>query len=75
MASEARIAQLKAENEALHEQVARLLERVQAPESRQAQDSHNSRKLPSSDGLARKTQSLRRKRGKTHQTPLHRMLE
>src|SRR5260370_33407361 len=49
---------------ALREQVALLSEQVQALEARLAKDSHNSSKPPSSDGLARKTQSLRRTSGK-----------
>lgn len=38
--------------------------RVQELESRLAKDRHNSGKAPSSDGLARKTKSLRRRSGK-----------
>jgi transposase len=38
--------------------------RVEELEARLAKDSHNSSKPPSSDGLARKTQSLRRRSGK-----------
>ena len=38
-----------------------LLERVQELEARRAKDSHNSSKPPSSDGLKRKTKSLRRR--------------
>src|SRR5258708_37554005 len=74
MTPEKRIAELEAENAALRaqvgemtalrEQVALLSEQVQALEARLAKDSHNSRKPPSSDGLARKTQSLRRTSGK-----------
>ena len=59
-----RIAHLEAENAALHEQVQVLLERVQVLEARLAKDSHNSSKPPSSDGLARKTKSLRHKSSK-----------
>src|SRR5258707_1410537 len=38
--------------------------RVQELEARLAKDSHNSGKPPSSDGLARKTKSLRKQSGK-----------
>src|SRR5260370_11029547 len=38
--------------------------RVQELEGRLAKDSHNSGKPPSSDGLARKTKSLRRRSGR-----------
>src|SRR5690348_12117599 len=38
--------------------------RVQELEARLAKDSHNSGKPPASDGLARKTRSLRRRSGK-----------
>jgi transposase len=48
----------------LHEQIAALLARVQDLEARLAKDSHNSGKPPSSDGLRRKTTSLRQKSGK-----------
>jgi transposase len=64
MTPEDRIAHLEAENAALHAQVDVLLTRVQALEARLAKDSHNSGKPPSSDGLARKTKSLRHKSGK-----------
>src|SRR5450755_3681162 len=53
----ARIAELVAQN-------ATLLARVQELEARLAKDSHNSGKPPSSDGLGRKTKSLRRRSGK-----------
>ena len=64
MTLEERIAELEAENAALREQVTVLAERVQELEARLAKDSHNSSKPPSSDGLARKTKSLRRRSGK-----------
>jgi transposase len=64
MTQEEEIAELKAENAALREQVRGLLERVQGLEARLAKDSHNSSKPPSSDGLKRKTKSLRTKSGK-----------
>lgn len=56
-------AQLKAENAALREQVQTLLARVRDLEARLGKDSHNSSKPPSSDGLACKTRSLRRRSG------------
>ena len=55
---------LKAENAALREQVTVLAARLLDLEARLAKDSHNSSKPPSSDGLARKTKSLRRRSGK-----------
>ena len=64
MTPEERNAELEAENAALREQVRALLERVQELEARGAQDSHNSSKPPSSDGLKRKTKSLRKPSGK-----------
>jgi transposase len=59
-----RIAELEAVVEQQREQIAALLERVHELEARAAKDSHNSGKPPSSDGLARKTKSLRRRSGK-----------
>src|SRR5262245_49838925 len=74
MRPDERIAQLEAENAALREQVnelstlreqvAVLLARVQDLEAQRAKDSHNSGKPPSSDGLRRKTKSLRKPSGK-----------
>jgi transposase len=62
---------LRAENGELRQQLevalaqnGLLLERVQELEARLAKDSHNSSKPPASDGLGRKTKSLRRKSGK-----------
>ncbi len=64
MTSEERIAELESENAKLREQVTVVLARVQELEARLAKDSHNSGKPPSSDGLARKTKSLRKRSGK-----------
>jgi transposase len=64
MTSEERIAELEAENATLREQLRVVLARVQELETRLAKDSHNSSKPPSSDGLARRTRSLRRRSGK-----------
>jgi transposase len=64
MAPEERIAQLEAENAQQREQIAVLVARVQELEARLAKDSHNSGKPPSTDGLGRKTKSLRKKSGK-----------
>ena len=64
MTPEGETALLRAENAALREQVAALMARVQELEGRLAKDSHNSGKPPASDGLARKTRSLRRRSGK-----------
>src|SRR6266851_3743199 len=64
MTSEERIAELEAENAKLREQLTVVLARVQELEARLAKDSHNSSKPPSSDGLARKTKSLRKRSGK-----------
>ena len=64
MTLEERIAELEAENAALREQLTVLAAQVQDLHARLAKDSHNSSKPPSSDGLARKTKSLRRRSGK-----------
>jgi plasmid stabilization system protein ParE len=66
------IAILTAENARQREQIADLAAQnaelaarvVQALEARLAKDSHTSSKPPSSDGLGRKTRSLRRRSGK-----------
>ena len=55
---------LRSENAELREQVRALLARVQELEARAAKDSHNSGKPPSTDGLKRKTKSLRKPSGK-----------
>jgi transposase len=57
-------AALKAQIAELVAQNATLVARVQELEARLAKDSHNSSKPPSSDGLGRKTKSLRRRSGK-----------
>src|SRR5258706_9982482 len=66
-----RIAAIEAENRQLRQaldvalaQNALLEERVHELEARLAKDSHNSSKPPASDGLARKTKSLRKRTGK-----------
>lgn len=64
MTPDERIAQLEAEIQRLREQNVALLARVQDLEARLAKDSHNSGKPPSSDGLRRKTKSLRQKSSK-----------
>jgi transposase len=71
MSDDERMAAIEAENHQLRQaldvalaQNVRLLERVQELEARLAKDSHNSGKPPSSDGLARRTKSLRKKSGK-----------
>jgi transposase len=64
MRPEDEIAALQAENAHLRKQVEALGALVQELQARLAKDSHNSGKPPSSDGLGRKTRSLRRKSGK-----------
>jgi transposase len=64
MTPAARIAELEAETADQREQIAALVARVQELEARLAKDSHTSAKPPSSDGLGRKTKSLRRTSGK-----------
>lgn len=57
MTEKERIAQPEAENAALREQVNRLQARLAELVGRQAKDSHNSSKPPSSHGLVKKTHS------------------
>ena len=68
MTAEERIAELdglmRQQLDAVLTQNAVLHARVHELEARLAKDSHNSSKPPSSDGLARKTKSLRRRSGK-----------
>ncbi len=64
MTPEEEVVALRAENAELREQMTALLSRVQELEARVAKDSHNSGKPPSTDGLKRRTKSLRQKSGK-----------
>lgn len=71
MKPEEELIQLRAENQALKEQlaqrdelIAQLQQRLQALEERLAKDSHNSHLPPSSDRFARQPKSLRQKSGK-----------
>lgn len=64
MTPEERIAELEALVVRQQEQIAVLVERVRDLEGRLAKDSHNSSKPPASDGLGRKTKSLRKASGK-----------
>ena len=64
MTADERIAQLEALVAQQREQIAQLGAYVRELEGRLAKDSHNSSKPPSSDGLRRKTRSLRRPSGK-----------
>src|SRR5258706_4505831 len=64
MTPQERIAELEAENARLREQMTALLARVQELEARLTTECHDGGKPPSSDGLARKTRSLRRQSGK-----------
>jgi|SRR5215469_13333805 len=64
MTLEGRTAKLEAEHAGRRAQVTVLAAQLQDLQARLAKDSHNRSKLPSSDGLARKTKSLRRRSGK-----------
>jgi transposase len=64
MTAEERIAELEALVAQQSEQIAQLSAYIRELEGRLAKDSHNSSKPPSSDGLLRKTTSLRRRSGK-----------
>jgi transposase len=61
---ESLVRQQRQQLEVVLAQNVRLQARVQELEARLAKDSHNSSKPPSSDGLARKTKSLRKRSGK-----------
>jgi transposase len=61
---EALVAQQQARIAQQAEQIEQLLARTRELEAQLAKDSHNSSKPPSSDGLARKTKSLRQPSGK-----------
>jgi transposase len=64
MKAEERVIQLEAENAELRKQLAEALARIEELERQQKKDSHNSHKPPSSDGLRRKTHSLRKPSGR-----------
>ena len=64
MTAEERIADLEALVAQQREQIEQLGVYIRELEARLAKDSHNSSKPPSSDGLKRKTKSLRAKSGK-----------
>jgi transposase len=64
MTSDDRITQFEAENQRLREQNLALQARMQDLEAQLAKESYNSSKPSSSDGLRRKTKSLRVKSGK-----------
>ena len=61
-----RIVQLEAENARQREQIAALVARVHELGARRAKASQASGVLPSTDGLARKTQGLCKRGGKLH---------
>src|SRR5260221_3252768 len=63
MTREEEIAALRAENATLRERVEVLAAQVQELQARLAKDSRNSSKPPASDGLARKSKSLRQPSG------------
>lgn len=64
MTAEERIAELETLVAQQSEQIAQLRAYIRELEGRQAKDSHNSSKPPASDGLRRKTRSLRQPSGK-----------
>src|SRR5712691_8900638 len=71
MTPEEELLRLRAENQALKDQlterdelIGQLLQRISALEERLAKDSHNSSLPPSSDRFARQPKSLRKKSGK-----------
>jgi len=64
MTKDEELEQLRQENTALRDQVARLSERISVLEAQFAKDSHNSHLPPSSDRFHRRPKSLRKKSGK-----------
>ncbi len=64
MTKDEELEQLRQENSALRDQVARLSERISVLEAQLAKDSHNSHLPPSSDRFHRQPKSLRKKSGK-----------
>jgi hypothetical protein len=64
MTIDERNAELEAENAALREQVTVLVAQVRDLQACLAKNSHTGSKPPSSDGLTRRTKSLRRRSGK-----------
>ena len=64
MKAEERVIQLEGENAELRKQLAEALARIEELERQQKKDSHTSHKPPSSDGLRRKTHSLRKPSGR-----------
>jgi transposase len=64
MTKDEELEQLRQENTALRDQVARLSERISVLEAQLAKDSHNSHLPPSSDRFHRQPKSLRKKSGK-----------
>src|SRR2546421_12202532 len=64
MTKDEELEQLRQENRALRDQVARLSEHINMLEAQLAKDSHNSHLPPSSDRFHRQPKSLRKKSGK-----------